>query len=79
MRVCAIEDRTAVVVVASYCSVLRNPVRFKALVCTKLEPTRSKSKEIPEINVLHKFNPMLFTTWSLLDMRRNNSTTVKII
>ena len=33
MRVCAIEDNTAVVVVvASYRSVSRNPVRFKALV-----------------------------------------------
>ena len=31
MRVCAIEDKTAVVVVASYRSVSRNPVRFKAL------------------------------------------------
>ena len=28
---CAIEDKTAVVVVASYRSVSRNPVRFKAL------------------------------------------------
>ena len=32
MRVCATEDKTAVVVVASYCSVSRNPVRFKALI-----------------------------------------------
>ena len=32
MRVCAIEDKTAVVVVASHRSVSRNPVRFKALV-----------------------------------------------
>ena len=31
MRVYAIEDKTAVVVVASYRSVSRNPVRFKAL------------------------------------------------
>ena len=31
MRVFAIEDKTAVVVVASYRSVSRNPVRFKAL------------------------------------------------
>ena len=31
MRVCEIEDRTFVVVVASYRSVSRNPVRFKAL------------------------------------------------
>ena len=31
MNVCAIEDKTAVVVVASYRSVSRNPVRFKAL------------------------------------------------
>ena len=30
-RVCAIEDKTAVVVVASYRSVSSNPVRFKAL------------------------------------------------
>ena len=30
--VCATEDRTAIVVVASYRSVSRNPVRFKALV-----------------------------------------------
>ena len=28
---CVIEDKTAVVAVASYRSVLRNPVRFKAL------------------------------------------------
>ena len=32
MRVCAIKDKTAVVVVASYRSVSRNPVRFKALI-----------------------------------------------
>ena len=31
MSLCAIEDKTAVVVVASYCSVSRNLVRFKAL------------------------------------------------
>ena len=31
MRVCAIEDKTAVVVVASYRSVARNSVRFKAV------------------------------------------------
>ena len=31
MRMCATEDKTAVAVVASYCSVPRNPVRFKAL------------------------------------------------
>ena len=30
---CVIEDKTAVVVVASYRSVSRNPVCFKALVC----------------------------------------------
>ena len=33
-RVCAIEDKTAVVGVASYCSVSRNSVRFKALETT---------------------------------------------
>ena len=32
-EVCVIEDKTAVVVVASYRSVSRNPVRFKALIC----------------------------------------------
>ena len=32
MSLCAIEDKTAVVVVASYRSVSRNPVRFKALI-----------------------------------------------
>ena len=31
MRVCASEDKIAVVVVASYHSVSRNPVRFKAM------------------------------------------------
>ena len=31
MRVCAIEDKIVVVVVVSYHSVSRNPVRFKAL------------------------------------------------
>ena len=31
MSLCAIEDKTAVVVVSSYRSVSRNPVRFKAL------------------------------------------------
>ena len=31
MRACAIEDKIALVVVASYRSVSRNPVRFKAL------------------------------------------------
>ena len=35
MKVCAIEDKTAVVVVVSYHTVSRNPVRFKALVFTK--------------------------------------------
>ena len=30
-RVCAIEDKTAVIVVVLYRSVSRNPVRFKAL------------------------------------------------
>ena len=35
MRVCTIEDKTAIVVVASYRSVSRNPVRFKALVLTQ--------------------------------------------
>ena len=34
MSLCAIEDKTAVVVVASYHSVSRNPVRFKALART---------------------------------------------
>ena len=32
MRVCAIEDITAVVVVASYLIISRNQVRFKALI-----------------------------------------------
>ena len=32
MRVCATEDKTAVVVAASYRSISRIPVRFKALV-----------------------------------------------
>ena len=40
MRVCAIKDKTAVVVVASYCSVSRNPVRFKALVLSNKITTR---------------------------------------
>ena len=31
MSLCAIEDKTAVVLVVSYLSVLRNPVGFKAL------------------------------------------------
>ena len=31
MSLCAIEDKTAVVIVASYRSVSRNPVRFKVL------------------------------------------------
>ena len=35
MRVCAIEDKTAVCAVPLYRSVSRNPVRFKALVPTK--------------------------------------------
>ena len=39
-EVCVIEDKTAVVVVASYRSVLRNLVRFKALVCPQ-EPNRA--------------------------------------
>ena len=34
MTVCAIEDKTAIVVVASYRSVSRNSVRFKALTAT---------------------------------------------
>ena len=37
MRTCAIEDKTEVVVVASYRSVSRNPIRFKALVKTIFE------------------------------------------
>ena len=36
MSLCAIEDKTVVVVVASYRSVSRNPVRFKALLRMKL-------------------------------------------
>ena len=32
MSLCSTEDKTAVVVVASYRSVARNPVRFRALV-----------------------------------------------
>ena len=34
MKLCAIEDKTAIVVVASYRSVSRIPVRFKALTLT---------------------------------------------
>ena len=34
MRVCATEDKNAVVVVASYRSVSRNSVRFKALMAS---------------------------------------------
>ena len=39
MRVCAIEGKTAVVVVASYRSVLRKPVSFKALVAFTFDLT----------------------------------------
>ena len=35
---CGIEDETAVVVVASYCSVSRNLFRFKAVIDTGLKP-----------------------------------------
>ena len=38
MRVCAIEDKPDVVVAASYRSVSRNPVRFKALSQDKQRP-----------------------------------------
>ena len=34
---CVIEDKTAVIVVASYCSVSRNPIRFKALAGTNFK------------------------------------------
>ena len=37
---CGIEDKTAVVVVASYRSVSINPVRFKALGTRKSDPCR---------------------------------------
>ena len=43
----AIEDKTAVVVVASYRSVSRNTVRFKALLCrvvTVLEVRKTQGK-----------------------------------
>ena len=39
MSLCAIENKTAVVVVTSYCSVSRNPVRFKALYLNLREVT----------------------------------------
>ena len=38
---CAIEDKTAVVVVVLYRSVLRNPVRFKALVSVRYRSLES--------------------------------------
>ena len=38
-EVCVIEDTTAVVVIALYHSVSRNPVRFKALLETKWDLT----------------------------------------
>ena len=39
MRVCVIEDKTAVVVVTSYHSVSRNPARFMALICARIVKT----------------------------------------
>ena len=34
LKVCVVEDKTVVVVVALYCSVSRNSIRFKALSCS---------------------------------------------
>ena len=47
-EVCVIEDKTAVVLVASHCSVSRNPVRFNALAGCKESQEESKKK-----NCLH--------------------------
>ena len=46
MNLCTIEDKTAVVVVASYRSIVRNPVRFKALL------TNDASLHEPKMNFL---------------------------
>ena len=63
MRVCAIEDKTAVVVVTSYRSVSRNPVHFKALVktstCLKILITREFNDNLPRI-VFHEFCQEVF-------------------
>ena len=56
MRVCAIKDKTVVDIIASYRSVSKNPVRFKALIQIQIqlvgafffeiarEPTNTKNK-----------------------------------
>ena len=44
LKVCMIEDEAAVVVVASYRSISRKPVRFKALAVTSDVLFRSESK-----------------------------------
>ena len=44
IKVCAIEDKTAVVVVALYRSVTRNPVRFKALKVVNSPPYTGSGK-----------------------------------
>ena len=50
---CAIEDETAVAVVTPYHSVSRNPVRFKALVCTM--PQISGKPSPMDVNVFAKY------------------------
>ena len=47
MRVCAIKDKTAVVVVASYRSVSRNPVRFKALCSISIDFIQKRNERLP--------------------------------
>ena len=54
MRVWAIEDKTAVVVVASYRSVSRNPVRFKTLAPTQC--LRTGGKNLLSFNTSKIFN-----------------------
>ena len=50
-QLCVIEDKTAVViVVASYHSVSRNPVRFKALICTQVRTPSQRESDPKEPN-----------------------------
>ena len=53
LSLCAIEEKTAVVVVASYRSVSRNPVRFKAL--RQIIVFQPESAQIPNLQGLYSW------------------------
>ena len=59
MSLCAIEDKTAVVVVASYRSVSRNPVPFKALPRSNSWPRSGTASACHLIPLFSLFNALV--------------------